>query len=214
MDDDGFDMEAELKKLEIIVMEGDAKRKQGSFKLIRKYITISIYWTTMQFITFILLSFLVEKEALKKMGSGLCVILIVVMSGTFTFETYASHVFKESNANFDANLSAIIMSILQICGTCISSLLIDSLGRRKMFGFSSIFSGFALIVFGIFSYLEYRGMDMTSLYWLPVTSLSFFIFVNSAGMRQIPIVYTTEILPENVSKKIAALCKKMLEIDN
>lgn len=159
----------------------------------------------MQFITFILLSFLVEKEALKKMGSGLCVILIVVMSGTFTFETYASHVFKESNANFDANLSAIIMSVLQICGTCISSLLIDSLGRRKMFGFSSIFSGFALIVFGIFSYLEYRGTDMTSLYWLPVTSLSFFIFVNSAGMRQIPIVYTTEILPENVSKKIAAL---------
>lgn len=35
MDDDGFDMEAEIKKLEIIVMEGDAKRKQGSFKLIR-----------------------------------------------------------------------------------------------------------------------------------------------------------------------------------
>lgn len=133
------------------------------------------------------------------MGTGLCLILIVVLSGTFTFETYASHVFKESNAQFDANLSAIIMSVLQIFGTYISSMLIDSWGRRKLFGLSSILSGAALIVFATFSYLNYQGFDMSAVYWLPVASVSFYIFVNSAGMRPLPIVYVTEVLADNVS---------------
>lgn len=68
-----------------------------------------------------------------------------------------------------------------------------------LFGLSSFLSGIGLVVFGTFSYLNYCGLDMSSVYWLPVTSVSFFIFVNGAGMRPLPFVYVAEVLPNEVS---------------
>ncbi len=130
------------------------------------------------------------------------------MSGTFAITTFASHVFKESNADFDPNISAIIMGVLQNIAIYVSSLLIDSWGRRVLFGLSSFLSGIALIIFGTFSYLNYNGLDMSSVYWLPVTSVSLFIFVNGAGMRPLPFVYVAEILPDSVSAKWSQQKKK------
>lgn len=137
--------------------------------------------------------FLVNKQSLKGLGTGLCLTSIVVMSGTFAITTYASKVFKESNVDFDANLSAIIMGVLQLLGTSVSSVLIDSWGRRKVFGLACTLSGAALLVFGVFAYLSVGGLDLSSFYWIPVASVSFYIFVSGAGMRPFPFVYTAEI---------------------
>lgn len=121
------------------------------------------------------------------------------MSGTFAISTYASHVFKQSNANFDANISAIIMGILQNVAIYVSSLLIDSWGRRILFGLSSCLSALALVFFATFSYLNYNGLDMSTVFWLPVFSVSLFSFVNCAGMRPLAFVYVAEVLPDDVS---------------
>lgn len=139
---------------------------------------------------------------MKGLGAGLCITAIAVLSGTFAFTTYASHVFKKSQANFDANLSAIIMGVLNLLGTSVSTMLIDSWGRRKVFGLSCTLSGAALIIFGTFSYVTtIERFDLSSLYWIPVASVSFYIFVCSAGMKTLPFVYVAEILPDNVSTK-------------
>lgn len=150
-------------------------------------------------------SFLVNKQSLKQIGIGLCLIAIVIFSGTFAIIAFASEVFRESNADFDPNLSAIIMAVLHMLGIYLSSMLIDSWGRKYLFGVSCFLCGSALLVFGIFSYLNERDYDMSSFYWLPVASVSFFVFINGAGMRSLPFVYIAEILPENVSRTIFLL---------
>lgn len=92
------------------------------------------------------------------------------MSGTFAFTTYASHLFNKSQANFDANLSAIIMGVLNLLRNALSSMIIDSWGRRKAFGLSCTLSGAALMIFGTFSYFSNGGFDVSSFYWIPVAS--------------------------------------------
>lgn len=140
-----------------------------------------------------------NKQSLKGIGIGLCLSVIVVFSGTFAITQYASKVFRETSAYFDPNLSAIIVGALQVLGIVSSLLLIDTWGRKKLFALSSILSAAALCIFGTFCYLSNRGIDMSLVFWLPVTTVSFYIFVNSAGMRPLPFVYVAEILPDNVS---------------
>lgn len=143
----------------------------------------------MSVLIIIVISFLVNRRALKGIATGLCLIAIVVLSGSFAVLTYASQVFQKSNASFDANVSAIILAVLLLFGTHTSSILIDSWGRRKLFGMSSILCGSALIIFGTFSYLSHMGFDMSPVDWIPVISMSFYIFFNGAGMRPLPFVY-------------------------
>ncbi|XP_037034690.1 facilitated trehalose transporter Tret1-like [Bradysia coprophila] len=181
-DNDEFDSEVELKKIRILISERQAAEQQKNVKL------------------------LFERSSLKALGLALSLLSMVVMSGTFAISTYASHVFKQSNADFDANISAIIMGTLQNVAIYASSLLIDSWGRRILFGLSSCLSGIALIIFGTFSFLNYSGVDMTAVFWLPVTSVSLFIFVNGAGMRPLPFVYVAEVLPDNIRNIGTTVC--------
>ncbi|KAG4072687.1 hypothetical protein HA402_007613, partial [Bradysia odoriphaga] len=178
----GFDVDVEITKLQIVVNKREFDRQQGNWKLI------------------------LNRESLKGLGTGLSLTAIVVFSAVHAFTTYASDLFTAANVSFDANLSAIIVGILNLLGTAVSAGLIDSWGRRKLFGLSSTLSGGALIAFGIFSYINNRGFDVASFYWVPVTCVSFYIFVSAAGMRPLPLVYTAEILPSNIRHIGSTIC--------
>lgn len=119
-------------------------------------------------------------------------------SGILVVTMYAAQIFIDSGAKFDPYVSSIIVGVLQVCGIYVSSLLIDKLGRKILFGVSSFLSAIALITFGTFSFMNAKGMDLSSFQWVPVISLSFYIFVNSVGIRPMPFLYVAEILPYNV----------------
>ncbi|XP_037050237.1 facilitated trehalose transporter Tret1-like [Bradysia coprophila] len=168
----GFDADAEILKLQNVLAQRELDRQNGSWKLI------------------------LNTKSLKGLGTGLCLSAIVVFSAVYAFTSFASDLFTESNVNFDANLSVIIVGVLNLLGTAVSAVLIDSWGRRKLFGISCTLSGVALIAFGLFSYIDNQGFNLASYYWVPVTCVSFFI--SAAGMRPLPYVYTAEILPSNI----------------
>lgn len=119
-------------------------------------------------------------------------------SGIIVVTVYAAQLFIDSGAQFNPYVSAIIVGVLQVCGIWVSSMLVDKIGRRILFGVSSLLSAISLILFGAFSFLNKERVDLASLDWLPVLSLSFYIFVNSMGMRTVPFLYIAEILPYNV----------------
>lgn len=81
---------------------------------------------------------------------------------------HAAELFAESGAIFDPNLSAIILGLLQVIGIYVSSLLIDRIGRRILFGISSFGAAFSLFVFGTFSFLINQGYDLSMVDWVPV----------------------------------------------
>lgn len=107
--------------------------------------------------------------------------------------------FRDSGTNFNPDVGAIIVGVLQVCGVYVSSMLVDKIGRRFLFGISSILSSLSLLAFGTFSFLKLKlGVDVSAVDWLPVVSLSFYIFVNCVGIRTVPFLYIAEILPYNV----------------
>lgn len=120
-------------------------------------------------------------------------------SGIIMVTMNAVPLFRDSGSNFNADVGAIIVGVLQVCGVCVSSMLVDKIGRRILFGVSSILSAVSLLAFGMFSFLHTKiGLDVSSVDWLPVVSLSFYIFVNCVGIRTVPFLYIAEILPYNV----------------
>lgn len=112
--------------------------------------------------------FLVEKNAFKGLLIGIALVAISMFSGIIVMTMYAAQLFIDSGAIFDANLSAIILGVLQVCGTYASSMLIDRIGRRIILGVSSLGAAISLFLFGTFSFLNEKGFDLTSIDWIPV----------------------------------------------
>lgn len=86
---------------------------------------------------------------------------------------HAAQLFIDSGANFDPNLSAIILGVLQVCGIYASSMLVDRIGRRVLLGISSLGAAISLFVFGTFSYLIKQGYDLSFVDWIPVVRFAF-----------------------------------------
>lgn len=122
-------------------------------------------------------------------------------SGTFTISSYAAMVFAATGSALPPNLSAIIMGTVQIFGTYCASTLIDRLGRKMLLLISTIGSAVALVVTGIYTYLRQTGHDVTSFNWLPVISISFYIYISAIGIIPVPYVLVNEIFPRKVKTR-------------
>lgn len=126
-------------------------------------------------------SFLVEKNSMKGLLTGIALVVISIFSGIIVMTMHAATLFIDSGAIFDPNLSAIILGLLQVCGIYASSVLVDRVGRRMLLGISSFGAAISLFVFGTFSYLINRGFDLSFVDWIPVVRFDekfhFYFFV-------------------------------------
>ena len=83
--------------------------------------------------------------------------------------------------------------------TLISSLLVERLGRRTLFLISEIFMCISMVALGTYFYLkEQTDTDISSLGWLPLTSLILFIAAFGIGAGPMPWLMFGEILPARV----------------
>lgn len=105
---------------------------------------------------------------MKGLLTGIALVVISIFSGIIVMTMHAAQLFIDSGAIFDANLSAIILGLLQVAGIYASSILADRIGRRILLGVSSFGAAISLFVFGTFSYLINQGFDLTFVDWIPV----------------------------------------------
>lgn len=127
------------------------------------------------------------------MGIGLCI--LCQFSGAFTIINYAVTIFEATGSKVDPRLSGIILGVVQVFGTYVSALLVDNVGRRPLLIISSIGSVLGLSSVGAFAYLFSIGVDVSSVDWIPVVSLSFALFISNVGLVCLPFVMLTEMLP-------------------
>lgn len=119
-------------------------------------------------------------------------------SGTFTLCNYAATIFRESGSTIDPNMSAIVMGTMQVCGTYCASRVVDSMGRKKLLLISTSGGAVGLAVTGVYSYLAKHNYDVSAFNFLPVVSLSFFIFISAIGIIPVPYVLVSEVIPQKV----------------
>lgn len=120
-------------------------------------------------------------------------------TGFLVFITYAGHIFeKAATAHIDSNVSSIILAIIQLVAVLCTTKFSDSLGRKALQIISLLGSAFGLLSFATYSYLRHVGYELIAFEWVPVTSLSFVIFVASAGVVPLMFVSSVESLPAKV----------------
>lgn len=129
---------------------------------------------------------------------GFCLCCLCQFCGNFAIVNYAATIFAASGSQMDANVSTIILGVVQIVGTVSSAVLVDNLGRKPLYIVSSAGCVLGLATIGAFTFLHHAGIDLRAFDWVPVTSLSFVIFISSIGVVSLPFVVLTEILPPKI----------------
>lgn len=144
-------------------------------------------------------SFLVEPQAIKGILFGIILGWLTQFLGGITFLNYASIIFEKSGVSkIDPYISSIILAVAQLIGCFFSTKLADSLGRKFLMITSFMGCAIGLFVFGMYLYLNQIGYDLSAYSWLPVASLSFIMFIASAGVYTLYSVCIVEYLPSKV----------------
>ena len=122
------------------------------------------------------------------------------LSGCFIFSNYASLVFRESGSRFDPNNQSLVTGFVQMLGVYVSTFFSDKIGRKILLLLSASGATLGLALMGTYSLIYVKQYaDLSSFEWVPVTILSFIIFVSGIGVLPLPYVIIAEILPQNVS---------------
>lgn len=119
--------------------------------------------------------------------------------GGVTFLNYAVVIFEKAGASkIDPYTSSCMLAIAQIFGCLVSTKLADSLGRKLLMISSFLGSATGLFIFSVYLYLNQNGYDLSAFSWLPVATLSFIMFIASAGVGSLYAVCFVEYLPTKV----------------
>lgn len=124
--------------------------------------------------------------------------LILDFCGVLTMVNYAGKIFNEAGTHLNPNDAVVIVGIIQLIGTYLSTLTVDRIGRRILFGTSCLGTGICYITLATYIYLSSR-MDLSHMHWIPVLSFGGILFIASFGVLPIPYIMLSEILPQQVS---------------
>lgn len=142
-----------------------------------------------------------NRSALKGMLSGSILSCLAFLTGYLVFQTYAVVIFQEAGAiHIDPYVSSIALAVLQLIGNLCTTSLSDSLGRKKLLIISLSGSALGLFTFALYTYLRKTGCDVIAFEWVPVVSLSFVVFVASAGVVPLMFLSMVEHIPAKVSQ--------------
>lgn len=152
------------------------------------------------------------REARIGLLKGFSLICLSLFCGSPVMMNYASIIFKDSGSKLDPSLSSIIMIAIQIIATTISTTLIDNIGRRILLITSSIGTTIGLTAMGAYTYLSYSQYNLDGYDWVPVTSISFSVFMAYIGLVPLVFVVLMEVLPVKIRSSGTSYCLSLVSL--
>lgn len=129
-------------------------------------------------------------------------------SGAHAFNFYAVPIFKKTFGGMNPHSGAIAVSFVQLLASCLSGLLIDTVGRLPLLITSSVFMSMALAGFGSYAYYEEVHKNQRSQNvlaqnigvagqndWIPLLCVLVFTIAFSLGMSPISWLLIGELFP-------------------
>ncbi|XP_063992356.1 facilitated trehalose transporter Tret1-like [Diachasmimorpha longicaudata] len=119
------------------------------------------------------------------------------LSGINAVIFYTVTIFEAAGSKMSSDLAAIIVALVQFLMSGVAAIIVDRAGRKPLLILSSTLMGISLIALGIYFKLNDGGSDVSSLAWLPLTSLALFMIAFSVGLGPIawmlmPELFTIE----------------------
>uniref|UniRef100_A0A0A1WTN4 Facilitated trehalose transporter Tret1-2 homolog n=2 Tax=Zeugodacus cucurbitae TaxID=28588 RepID=A0A0A1WTN4_ZEUCU len=112
---------------------------------------------------------------------------------------YSAKIFEDANTGIDANLSTIVVGIMQFIATFVSTIVVDKLGRRLLLLTSGTIMALSTISMGVYFFLQDQdAASVTNIGWLPVVSLCFFIVLFSIGFGPVPWLMMGEVFAADI----------------
>lgn len=130
---------------------------------------------------------------------------ILTCSFSFPQISYTEMIFKISGSSLSPNSSAIIVGVIQVFGSCLSTTLVERIGRRPLLLTSCLGMGTCHFVLGVFCYLQTLGYDVSQFSWISIVALSVYMIAYGLGMGPGPYVISSEILSRDVASSIVTL---------
>nr|XP_012147415.1 PREDICTED: facilitated trehalose transporter Tret1-like isoform X2 [Megachile rotundata] len=126
-------------------------------------------------------------------------------SGIFAVLSYTETIFRMAGSAISPNTSAIIVGLIQVCGSCLSTVSMERVGRRPLLLTSAMGMGACHFVLGTFCYLQALQYDVSSFSWISVVALSVFMISYGLGLGPGPYVICSDILSRDVSSLVSRL---------
>lgn len=117
------------------------------------------------------------------------------------------HIILEMSGNFiSSGLGAIIVGLVQVVFTLISAYLVDRSGRKLLWALSLIIMCACLVLLGFFFFIkEFNEGLASSIAFIPLLSVAFYIAGFSLGTGPLPWAMLGEMLPDKIKGPLASL---------
>ncbi|XP_014281760.1 facilitated trehalose transporter Tret1 [Halyomorpha halys] len=114
--------------------------------------------------------------------------IMYIMSGISTILCYISEIFgTTSGSQNEGDMATIFVGTAILLTTCLSTCLVDRLGRRPVVICSTAMAAIFLTMTSVYYYIyEKTHIDTSGYTWVPYTSILFFTTIMSIGIGAIP----------------------------
>ncbi|ALC42591.1 sut4 [Drosophila busckii] len=170
-----FDVTPELNKILQDTTKSDDEPQQNIFKLLLRPITLK--------------------------GISIAVILQALQqwTGINAIMFYSTSIFEDVGAGLSGRICTILIGATQVIMTLVAALIVDKAGRRILLLISSFFMAVTTTLMGVyFQMKENDPASVTSIGWLPITSILVFIVFFSIGFGPVPWLIMAEVFTEDV----------------
>ncbi|XP_017958820.1 facilitated trehalose transporter Tret1-like [Drosophila navojoa] len=142
-----------------------------------------------------------RKVTLKGLGIAIALMLLQQLTGINAILFYVTTIFIQAGTNLSANVSTIIIGVVQVVATIAAILLIEKAGRKLLLLISAIVMGATTLVMGCyFEWLKNKDVG-----WLPILAISLFIIGFSLGFGPVPWLIMAELFSEDVKPVCGAI---------
>ncbi|KAL1491910.1 hypothetical protein ABEB36_012431 [Hypothenemus hampei] len=135
-------------------------------------------------------------------------------AGIAVFETYIQYIFDKSmSESFTPQMSAIIFSALLWIVMSGFSVVLDKMGRRKAFIWSSFSCAIVLLAECLYFYFEESATHLKiNLQWFPLTAFIIYVITYSAGIGLLPSLMASELFSASIKGKGLAVTNFLLGV--
>ncbi|KAF5280920.1 hypothetical protein FQR65_LT03069 [Abscondita terminalis] len=145
------------------------------------------------------------QEILQKRSTKLAFIISLSLvffqqiSGSIMVFFYVMEIFAASGSSVNEKQATIFIGVLRVVSTYVTSSIIELFTRKKLLLISSLFSGFGLVILGLYYTLNDYNLvskdTLSTLSFMPVLGLCIFIVMAAFGLNNLPPIIAAELFP-------------------
>ncbi|XP_048508491.1 facilitated trehalose transporter Tret1-2 homolog [Athalia rosae] len=131
------------------------------------------------------------------------------LSGVSAVLAYGGLIMEAAGTRFDPSVSVILIGCIQVVSSIMCVFIVDLMGRKPLLLISTF--GSIVLLGGVALYFQLVALevDVRSIWWLPLISMSGYIFFFTFGLGLLQCVVLSEIFPYNV-KAVAASASSLV----